>query len=163
MIPPADTYQGDPSILDQLREAAERCERAAADQAAQARRYRAAIAALEGKPVPAAAPTPVPQPALPFPWPPPWMPQPIPGFPGLPVDPLGPWLVQGHGGNCACPKCCPPLICGNFTVTAAGPPIVAQGRTLYYGPAGFSVDNSIRFATAHPSLPGCGSALGLPH
>jgi hypothetical protein len=58
----------DPSIADQLREAAEACEKAAAEQTEKARRFRAALAALEGAPV---IPTYIPVPAAP-----PWSPYP---------------------------------------------------------------------------------------
>jgi hypothetical protein len=69
----------DPSIVDLLREKAEAHEKAAAEQWEQARRARAAIAALEGT-VPAqpfVLPPMLPVPGLPFT--PPWAP-----FPGPP-------------------------------------------------------------------------------
>ncbi len=82
-------------------------ERSALDQ--EERELRAMVAAAEGA---SAAPS---QPIVPCarlprlpplriePTIAPWMP-----------DPIGPWrLITDHGGLCACPTCCPPVICGD--------------------------------------------------
>lgn len=79
----------------------------------EATRLRAAIAALSG-----AAPAPAQQPiVLPYPvWVPPILPAPQPPiYPGLGSHP---WIIQtgGHGGACACPQCCPSVICGTVTM-----------------------------------------------
>lgn len=69
-------------------------------------------------PVPITWPIPTtPGPA--FPWPvkpldiqPPYIPV-VPQI--VPYDPTQPWgpIVVGHGGNCACPQCCPMIVCNN--------------------------------------------------
>lgn len=82
--------------------------KALAHHEAEAAKHRAAITALEGK---APVPFPVPYPVVPYPNPgdvQPVVPL-VPGGPWPGVGPLTPIWVGGHGGNCACSQCCPPL------------------------------------------------------